>query len=127
VANRSKARADAPALHLPNAAEPKPWALAPSDFAFLWDDCPRCFYQKVALGQSPPRAPFPSVFGRIDRAMKDHYLGKRAEGVAAGTPAGVIGRGDRWVKSAPPSSSGRQEHVPHSRQDRRPRRLRRRD
>jgi hypothetical protein len=22
-------------------------SLAPSDFAFLWDECPRCFYLKV--------------------------------------------------------------------------------
>ena len=33
--------------------------------------------------------------------MKEHYLGERAETVAEGMPAGVIGGGDRWVKSAP--------------------------
>jgi len=32
--------------------------------------------------------------------MKDHYLGERAEAVSASMPAGVIGGGDRWVKSA---------------------------
>jgi CRISPR/Cas system-associated exonuclease Cas4 (RecB family) len=82
-------------------AESTPWALSPSDFAFLWDDCPRCFYLKVDRGESRPRSPFPSVFGRIDRAMKDYYLGERAEIVAPGMPEGVIGGGDRWVKSAP--------------------------
>ena len=81
--------------------ERDPWALSPSDFAFLWDDCPRCFYLKVARRQPRPRSPFPSVFGRIDRAMKEHYLGQRAETVAEGMPAGIIGGGDRWVKSAP--------------------------
>jgi hypothetical protein len=65
-----------------------PWGLSPSDFAFLWDDCLRCFYLKVARKQSRPRSPFPSVFGRIDRAMKDHYLGERAEMVALGMPEG---------------------------------------
>ena len=77
-----------------------PWAFSPSDFAFLWDDCPRCFYLKVVRRQPRPRSPFPSVFGRIDRAMKEHYLGERVETVAEGMPAGVIGGGDRWVKSA---------------------------
>jgi PD-(D/E)XK nuclease superfamily len=99
VANTSK-----PRLHTPSGdalAQISPWALSPSDFAFLWDDCPRCFYLKVAGKQPRPRTPFPSVFGKIDRAMKDHYLGERAEAVAAGMPAGVIGGGDRWVKSAP--------------------------
>lgn len=78
-----------------------PWGLSPSDFAFLWDDCPRCFYLKVARKQPRPSSPFPSVFGRIDRAMKEFYLGERAELAAAGMPVGVIGGGDRWVKSAP--------------------------
>jgi len=78
-----------------------PWALSPSDFAFLWDDCPRCFYMKVVRGTPRPNGPFPSVFGRIDRAMKDFYLGERAEAVEPEMPKGVIGGGDRWVKSAP--------------------------
>lgn len=86
--------------------EGAPWALSPSDFAFLWDDCPRCFYLKVARKQPRPRSPFPSVFRRIDRAMKDHYLGERAETVAEGMPAGIIGGGDRWVKSPPLFAAG---------------------
>jgi PD-(D/E)XK nuclease superfamily len=78
-----------------------PWAISPSDIAFLWDDCPRCFYRKVARRQPRPRSPFPSVFGKIDRAMKEHYLGERSEIVAEGMPPGIVGGGDRWVKSAP--------------------------
>ncbi len=81
--------------------QPAPWMLSPSDFAFLWDDCPRCFYRKVVQKQLRPRSPFPSVFGRIDRAMKEYYLGERAESLAEGMPAGVISGGDRWVKSGP--------------------------
>ena len=99
MANTSKSRPKGlPGLNLPGEA---PWGLSPSDFAFLWDDCPRCFYLKVARKQPRPSSPFPSVFGRIDRAMKEFYLGERAEIVAPGMPEGVIGWGDRWVKSAP--------------------------
>jgi len=86
--------------------EVDPWTLSPSDFAFLWDDCKRCFYRKVVCRQPRPRSPFPSVFGKIDRAMKDHYLGERAESAAEGMTAGVVGGGDRWVKSAPVALSG---------------------
>ena len=77
------------------------WGLSPSDFAFLWDDCTRCFYLKIAREQPRPASPFPSVFSRIDRAMKEFYLGERAETAALGMPEGVIVGGDRWVKSAP--------------------------
>jgi hypothetical protein len=89
----------------------KAWALSPSDFAFLWDECLRCFYKKVVLRQVRPRAPFPKVFGAIDRAMKDYYLGERAEELAAGAPAGVIGSPDRWVKSAPINVPGRTQPI----------------
>jgi len=101
VANRSQARPDGASTTWGLDDNPDPWMLSPSDFAFLWDDCRRCFYRKVACRQPRLRMPFPSVFGKIDRAMKDHYLGERAETVAAGMPEGVIGGGDRWVKSAP--------------------------
>lgn len=103
MVNTSNACPNAPALR---GSKKHLWALSPSDFAFLWNECPRCFYLKVARKQPRPRSPFPSVFGRIDRAMKDHYLGERVEAVAEGMLAGVIGGGDRWVKSAPLLISG---------------------
>jgi hypothetical protein len=75
-------------------------SLAPSDFAFLWDECPRCFYLKVARKEARPRTPFPKVFGTIDRAMKSFYMGRRSKELASDVPAGVITQADRWVKSA---------------------------
>ena len=39
------------------------WGLSPSDYAFLWDECPRCFYLKVALKQPRLRTPFPASSG----------------------------------------------------------------
>ena len=75
-------------------------SLAPSDFAFLWDECPRCFYLKVVRKERRPHMPFPKVFGTIDRAMKAFYMGQRTEALAADMPPGVICQADRWVKSA---------------------------
>jgi hypothetical protein len=75
-------------------------SLAPSHFAFLWDECPRCFYLEVVRKELRPRMPFPKVFGTIDRAMKAFYMGRPTEVVAPGMPAGVIDQSDRWVRSA---------------------------
>ena len=83
----------------PRQITPEQVSLAPSDFAFLWDECPRCFYLKVVRKQPRPRMPFPKVFGTIDRAMKAFYLGRHTEVVAPGMPAGVIDQTDRWVRS----------------------------
>lgn len=80
---------------------PQAWELSPTDLTFLWDECRRCFYRKVVLGQPRPRSPFPRVFGAIDRAMKDCLVGRRPEELAPGAPAGVIWSPDCWVRSAP--------------------------
>jgi len=98
MAKNTEARPLGPASTRPG---PATWTLGPTDLTFLWDECPRCFYKKVVLKQSRPRTPFPKVFGVIDRAMKDFYLGERAELVAPGAPAGIFGSPDHWVKSAP--------------------------
>jgi PD-(D/E)XK nuclease superfamily len=82
------------------------WVLNPSDFAFLWDECHRCFYRKCKLRQRRPAAPFPKIFSIIDREMKRFYLGERLEDLADGAPSGVIGLPDQWVKSAPLSIPG---------------------
>lgn len=82
------------------------WTLAPSDFAFLWDECRRCFYDKVVRRRRRPAAPFPSVFSRIDLAMKAGFSGVRTDELALGAPAGSIIEADRWVKSTPLSVPG---------------------
>jgi hypothetical protein len=75
--------------------------LSPSDFAFLWDECKRCFYLKVVLGFARPAQPFPRIFGIIDLAMKKCYEGTRSEEMAPGAPAGRVKFGDGWVQSEP--------------------------
>lgn len=43
--------------------------ISPSDFAFLYDACPRCFWAKVH-GLGLVREALPPVVGHVDRAMK---------------------------------------------------------
>ena len=78
---------------------PRDFKLSPSDFAFLWEECKRCFYLKVARGFARPPMPFPRVFHTIDAGMKEFFNGRRSETLAPGAPAGVVKFGDGWVES----------------------------
>jgi PD-(D/E)XK nuclease superfamily len=49
------------------------YSLSPSSFAFLYDECPRCFWLQVKHKLYRPRAPFPKMFGNIDAAQKRFY------------------------------------------------------
>ena len=46
------------------------WRLSPSDFAFLWEECKRCFYLKVVKEFYRPRSLMPKIFNVIDAQMK---------------------------------------------------------
>ena len=75
------------------------WKLAPSDLTFLWDECPRCFYLKVVHNFNRPAAPFPKIFSRIDRLMKDHFSGRSTETLSPDLPPGEIRFADLRVTS----------------------------
>jgi hypothetical protein len=75
--------------------------LSPSDFAFLWQECKRCFYLKVVKNFYRPRTVMPKVFTVIDSEMKKCFGGKRTETIAADMPGGVIQSGEKWVESRP--------------------------
>lgn len=77
--------------------------LAPSDFAFLWEECRRCFYLKAHKTLYRPRAPFPSIFGSIDLAMKRHLRGLRTTDVIPDMPPGIFlcEDNDAWVECRP--------------------------
>lgn len=79
----------------------KTYYVTPSDITFLWSDCPRCFYQKVAQGIHRPSSPFPKIFNRIDRAMKDCYVNKNMREFSEDFPDAVFKYPDQWVQSKP--------------------------
>jgi hypothetical protein len=82
------------------------WKLSPSDLTFLWDECPRCFYLKVVRGFNRPASAFPSIFGRIDRAMKTYYADKTATDISASLPAGKFYFAEQFIVSTPLVRSG---------------------
>jgi hypothetical protein len=84
----------------------KTFKLSPSDFAFLWEDCKRCFYLKVVHDIRQPRSPMPKIFIIIDSKMKQYYGDKRTETIANGIPPGRIEYSEKWVESVPLSVPG---------------------
>jgi hypothetical protein len=75
--------------------------LSPSDLTFLWEECPRCFYLKVALGINRPPMAFPSIFSNIDLLMKKMFMGKRTEEILPNLPPGEVLFSGKWVESTP--------------------------
>lgn len=87
--------------------------LAPSDFAFLWEECKRCFFLKAHRKLYRPRAPFPSIFGTIDLAMKLHLRGLPTHELLPAMPKGVFlcENDDAWVECKPISPKGYETSV----------------
>jgi hypothetical protein len=83
-----------------------PIKLSPSDLTFLWDECPRCFYLKYIHGISRPAAPFPSIFGTIDRLMKAHYAGRPSSDLDPSLPPGIVSVSEQWIESIPVTLPG---------------------
>ena len=71
--------------------------LSPSSLTFLHDECPACFWHHYN-GRPRPATAFPKVFGALDNAQKDFFVGRSVKEVSRSLPAGVIQRGKR-VKS----------------------------
>jgi hypothetical protein len=77
------------------------WKLSPSDFAFLWEECERCFYLKVARSFDRPRTPMPKIFTRIDALLKGYFAGRSTSAISCALPGGSVAFGEEWVESLP--------------------------
>ena len=84
----------------------KTYYVSPSDITFLWSDCPRCFYRKVAQKIERPRGVFPAVFNRIDQAMKSCFLNRNMREFSEDYPDAVFKYPGQWVQSKPVKVAG---------------------
>ncbi len=75
------------------------YKLSPSDLTFLWDECQRCFYLKVVRNFNRPGMPFPKIFTRIDRLMKDYFYQLPTNEIDPGLPPGKVAFASKWVNS----------------------------
>lgn len=103
----------APQVSSDDSSRLPPVRLAPSDFAFLWEECQRCFYLKAHKQLWRPRAPFPSIFNAIDLAMKRHLRGLRTTDVLPEMKPGIFlcEDDDAWVECAPIMPPGAKRSV----------------
>ena len=62
----------------------------PSDFTFLWKECPRCFYLKARHKINRPQAPFPGIFSSITSAIKQGMNGRSLKSIDASFPSGQL-------------------------------------
>lgn len=68
--------------------------LSPSSLTFLHDECPACFWHHYN-GRPRPATAFPKVFGALDNAQKDFFVGHSVKDIKKSLPAGVIEHGKR--------------------------------
>lgn len=74
------------------------YKLSPSDFAYLWNDCKHCYYQKVKLGITYS-SPFPAKFGRINKLLQASIMGMNLRDVHPDLPSGIITVQEGFMKS----------------------------
>jgi PD-(D/E)XK nuclease superfamily len=73
--------------------------LSPSDFAFLYEECSRCYYLKVKYGISRPRTPMATIYKQAESAIVTKLRTEELSCVVNGAPRGYLRFGERWVRS----------------------------
>lgn len=73
--------------------------LSPSDFAFLFEECRRCYYLKVQYGISRPRTPMATIYKQAEGAIIKRLRAEELSSAVNGAPEGRVRFGERWVRS----------------------------
>lgn len=66
------------------------YKLNPSDFAYLYQECKKCFYLKVRANVYRPRGIFPSVFTTINNLIQDGLKDKSLKMLNKDFPEGTV-------------------------------------
>lgn len=76
------------------------YKLSPSDFAYLWEECKYCFYQKVKFGTYHSGV-FPSMFGRINALLQNSIMGMNLQDIHPDLPKGIVEVQEGHLMSTP--------------------------
>lgn len=74
------------------------YKISPSSFAYLWEECKFCYYQKVKLGVSHS-GPFPAMFGKINSLLQTSIMGMNLQDLLPELPSGIITVQEGFMKS----------------------------
>lgn len=75
------------------------YKLSPSDFAYLWEDCKFCYYNKIKSGVYQPSMPMPGVFSAINTRLQGNMVGKNLKSILKDLPDGEVVVQEGWVES----------------------------
>ena len=72
---------------------------SPSEFAFGFEGCQRCYYDKKVNGIEL-KVPFPGIFSKFDSLQKKYYHGKSSKLLSESLDEGeIIGDFNKMLKS----------------------------
>lgn len=75
-----------------------PYKLSPSDFAYLWEDCKFCYYQKIKNGISYSGI-FPAMFGKINNLLQGSIMGMNIKELIPELPPGIVAVEEGFLRS----------------------------
>ena len=78
----------------------KVFTLSPSEFAFGFEGCKKCYYDKI-VNNLKYASFFPPVFSLLDICQKKYYQGKSSKSISENLDEGVVitENSDRIIKS----------------------------
>src|SRR3989344_4686089 len=74
------------------------YKVSPSDFAYLYEECKHCYYQKVKNGISYS-GPFPAMFGRINNLLQTSIMGMNLKDIIPHLPSAIITMQEGYMRS----------------------------
>lgn len=77
------------------------YKLSPSDFAYLYEECKRCYYLKAKGILTRPAGVFPAVFGAINTRVQGELVGKDLRELSPNLPEGFVESQEKFVESTP--------------------------
>lgn len=75
--------------------------LSPSDFAYLYEECKRCYWLKTKGILDRPKGIFPAVFGAINTRVQGELVGKDLRELSPNLPEGFVESQEKFVESIP--------------------------
>ncbi len=64
--------------------------LSPSDFAYLYEECKRCYWMKVHDQVMRPQMPMPGIFSAINTRLQGTLVGKELRALSPSLPEGIV-------------------------------------
>ena len=75
------------------------YKLSPSDFAYLYEECKFCYYQKIKHGIYQPSMPMPGVFTAINTRIQGTLVDKNLRELSTDLPDGIVESQEGFVES----------------------------